>query len=212
MPIPMPNHVALMLVALTFQAVMLLGRRDEPWTVRGLSSLVVAGYAAAAIHKMNHGFLDILDTVLWHRLPPVVVRVLGVSAVAVELLVPFVALLSRRGRPLALLVLLAFHFPMNSTLGAVDYPWIATSFYPLFFSAEEWAPIERELRQRDRLNLGCAALSALLFAALTPKHDLPTLQGLVGLTVAMIWGYATPVLMRRAWARLPFVRAGASVD
>lgn len=212
MPIPMPNHVALMLVALTFQAVMLLWRRDEPWAVRGLSALVVAGYAAAAIHKMNYGFLDMLDAVLWHRLPAAVVRVLGISAVGVELLVPFVALLSRRARPLALLVLLGFHFPMNSALGAVDYPWIATSFYPLFFSAQEWAPIESELRQHNGLSLSFAALSALLFVALAPKHDLPTLQGLVGVTVTVIWGYVSPVLLRRAWAQLPFVGAGAAVD
>jgi hypothetical protein len=201
MPIAMPNHVALMLAALTFQAVMLLWRKDEPETVRGLTAILIAGYACAALHKMNHGFLDVLDGVLGQRLPRVLVVVLGLGAVGVELGVPLLALCSRRARPALLLLLLALHFPMNSTLGAIDYPWIATSFYPLFFLAEEWAQIERELARWQRSQLLAAAGSVLLFVLLTPR-DLFIYQAVVGAAVSALWGYALPSLLRRAVPRL----------
>jgi hypothetical protein len=116
MPIGIPNHVALMLAALTFQAVMLLWRREEAATVRGLCAILITGYACAAIHKMNGSFADVLDGVLGHRLPHALVLALALGTVAVELGVPALALFSRRARPLLMLGLLALHFPMNSTL------------------------------------------------------------------------------------------------
>jgi hypothetical protein len=196
MPIAMPNHVALMLAALSFQAVMLLWREDEPETVRGLTAILIAGYACAAVHKMNHGFVDVLDGVLGHRLPRVLVILLALGAVGIELAVPVLALWSRRARPALLLLLLALHFPMNSTLGAVDYPWIATSFYPLFFRAEEWAQIEAELARGQRSQLLAAVGSVLLFVLLTPR-DLFIYQAAVGAGVSALWGYAVPSLLRR---------------
>ena len=201
MPIAIPNHVALMLAALTFQAVMLLCRDDEPETVRGLSAILIAGYACAAFHKMNHGFADVLDGVLGHRLPRALVLVLALGAVGIELGVPLLALGSARARPALLLVLLALHFPMNSTLGAIDYPWIATSFYPLFFRLEEWQQIERELTRWQRSQLLAAAGSVLLFLLLTPR-DLFIYQAAVGAAVSALWGYAVPSLLRRVLPRI----------
>ena len=197
MPIAMPNHVALMLAALGFQAVMLLWRGDEPETVRGLSAISIAGYAWAAIHKMNHGFVDVLDGVLGHRLPRALVSLLALAALAIELAVPLLAFLSPRARPALLLLLLALHIPMNSTLGAIDYPWIATSFYPLFFRAEEWAQIESELGRWRPAQWLAAAGSVLLFVLLTPR-DLFIYQAAVGAAVAALWGCAVPSLLRRA--------------
>ena len=103
---------------------------------------------------------------------------------------------SARARPALLLLLLALHFPMNSTLGAIDYPWIATSFYPLFFRAEEWAQIEAELARWQRSQLLAAAGSVLLFVLLTPR-DLFIYQAAVGAAVSALWGYAVPSLLRR---------------
>jgi hypothetical protein len=206
MPIGIPNHVALMLAALGFQAAMLLWRDDEPETVRGLCALSIAGYASAALHKMNSGFVDVLDGVLGHRLPHPLVVALALGAIAIELGVPLLALSSARARPVLMLVLLALHFPMNSTLGAVDYPWIATSFYPLFFSAQEWAQIAAELSRPRRAQWLCVALAVALFLLLTPR-DLFIYQAAVGLVVSALWGYATPSLLRRVWALLP---AGAA--
>jgi len=200
MPIAIPNHVALMLAALTFQAVMLFWRDDEPETVRGLSAILIAGYACAAIHKMNHGFAAVLDGVLGQRLPRALVLVLALGAVGIELGVPVLALLSRRARPALLLMLLSLHFPMNSTLGAIDYPWIATSFYPLFFRTEEWKQIEQELARWQRSQLLAAAGSVLLFVLLTPR-DLFIYQAAVGAALSSLWGYAVPSLLRRALPR-----------
>ena len=196
MPIAMPNHVTLMLAALSFQAVMLLWREDEPETVRGLTAILIAGYACAAVHKMNHGFVDVLGGVLGHRLPRALVLLLAIGAMGIELTVPVLALWSRRARPALLLLLLALHFPMNSTLGAVDYPWIATSFYPLFFGAEEWAQIEAELVRWQGPQLLAALGSVLLFVLLTPR-DLFIYQAAVGAGVSALWGYAVPSLLRR---------------
>jgi len=206
MPIGMPNHVALMLAALGLQAVMLLWRNDEPGTVRGLCALSIAGYASAALHKMNSGFIEVLAGVLGHRLPHSLAVALALGAIAIELGVPILAFASARARPVLLLVLLALHFPMNSTLGAVDYPWIATSFYPLYFNAQEWAQIEAELLRPGRAQWLCAALAVALFLLLTPR-DLFIYQAGMGLLVSALWGYATPSLLRRVGALLP---AGAA--
>lgn len=206
MPIAIPNHVALMLAALGFQALMLLWRNDEAETVRGLCAISITGYGCAALHKMNGGFVTVLDGVLGHRLPHALVVALALGAIAVELSVPLLAFSSARARPIAILVLLALHFPMNSTLGAVDYPWIATSFYPLFFSAQEWALIEAELGRPQRAQWWCAALAVALFLLLTPR-DLFIYQAAMGLLVSALWGYATPSLLRRVLALLP---AGAA--
>jgi hypothetical protein len=197
MPIAIPNHIALMLAAMTFQAVLLLWRDDEAWTVRGLTAILITAYASAAVHKMNTGFLGVLDGILGHRLPRAISSFLGICAVLFELLVPIIALLSRRARPLFLLGLLALHFPMNSTLGAIDYPWIATSFYPLFFTRDEWTRIVAELREQRSINWLGAGASLLLFVALTPRSDLVIYQAAIGAIVSLLWGYAIPTLMRR---------------
>jgi hypothetical protein len=197
MPIGIPNHVALLLAALTFQAVMLLWRRDEAATVRGLCAILLTSYACAALHKMNDGFADVLDGVLGQRLPHALVRVLALATVGVELGLPALALFSRRARPLSMLGLLALHFPMNSTLGAIDYPWIATSFYPLFFGAQEWTELERELGRLQRWPLFGAAGGVLSFVLLTPR-DLFIYQAAVGVVVSALWGYCVPSLLRRA--------------
>ena len=197
MPIAISNHIALMVAAMSFQAVMLLWRKDEAWTVRGLTAILITAYASAAVHKMNGGFLDVLDGILAHRLPRTLSSVLGIMAVLFELIVPIVALLNQRVRPLLLLGLLALHFPMNSTLGAIDYPWIATSFYPLFFSSDEWSRIAAELRERHAVNWLGAGASLFLFVALTPHSDLVIYQAAIGAIVSGLWGYATPTLMRR---------------
>jgi len=178
---------------------MLLWRRDEAATVRGLCAILITGYACAAIHKMNYSFVNVLDGVLDHRLPHALVLVLALATVGIELGVPALALFSRRARPLLMLGLLALHFPMNSTLGAIDYPWIATSFYPLFFDEEEWSGLEREFRLVQPSQLYGAAGGILLFLLLTPR-DLFIYQAAVGLVVSALWGYCVPSLLRRALA------------
>jgi hypothetical protein len=208
-PIRTPNHLTVLCVALTTQATMwLAGRRygtDDAATdrqvVRALAGVIVIAYFFAGLHKINTAFLSGLpgespgaDGLLaffrnGHLPDPphwMLVAVGGYGTILAECVVPLAALLVPPLRLFMLLFLLAFHFPQHTAIGAIDYPLIATSFYPLFFRQEDWTSLCTRLRRPHPIDItGAAVVVALDFWFSRPI----TLETGFGAIVAALWGY-----------------------
>lgn len=121
-------------------------------TVRPIlcAGLIVAWFAAA-LAKLNDGFLEANSCAVWmvEQVPGVVVPsgmhgTAAVSAILVELLVP-VFLVIRRTRPLGVALAVGFHVTV-AVAGHTAFSGLALSFYALFVADDVVADAGRRVR------------------------------------------------------------------
>jgi hypothetical protein len=213
-PLRVRNHMALLLAV---YALLIIGWAAAGWPrdrrqrsitdgllVEGIAILLVLTYLSAAFHKLNteflsdHGFgavalRDFLRAGGLHGAPALAASAWAV--VATELVMPLVAWRSARLRPLAVLALFVFHFPMLSSMGVSDYPMIVAALYPAWFTPDEWRFLAMRLAAPRRGLLVAAAIAMLADAWFVRHWGLTTGFGLI---VAAMWGYAVlPLLALR---------------
>jgi hypothetical protein len=208
-PIRTPNHLTVLVVALTTQSlVWLVGRRQgataaetDGQAVRALAGVMAIAYFFAGLHKINSAFLSVVpgespgaDGLLaffrnGHLPEPphwALVAVAGYGTILAECVAPIAALFLPSLRVFLLLFLLVFHFPQHTAIGAIDYPLIATSFFPLFFRREEWTALCERLPRLKAIGIPVAAVIVVLDLWFSKPINLETVFGAF---VAALWGY-----------------------
>lgn len=149
-------------------------RDVDRFAVRGLAMVLCTTYFFAGLHKTNANFLSIGSesaaagaiTQFWlyadlGEVPPDWVKwCAAYGTVAIECGVPIVAWRSRILRVPALLILMAFHYPMVSAMNVSDYPMIVSASYPCLFSEAHFRLLLRHLRRLTPWTVGGAIFGA----------------------------------------------------
>jgi hypothetical protein len=207
-PIRTPNHLTVLVVALTTQSLIwLVGRRGaapalvDGQVVRALAGVMAIAYFFAGLHKINTAFLSgvpgespgadgLLTFFRNGQLPDpphwALVVVAAYGTILAECVAPVAALFLPRLRAFLLVFLLLFHFPQHTAIGAIDYPLIATSFFPLFFQRDEWSALCDRLPRVKSIGALVAAVTVGLHLWFSKPINLETVFGAF---VAALWGY-----------------------
>jgi len=177
-------------------------RRVDAAAVRGLAVVIATQYFFAGLHKMNTGFLDpSIDgtssaigglTAFWvygdlGSMPPIWARYAATyGTVLIEMGAPLLALLLPRIAPVAIAVLMAFHFPQIAVMNVSDYPMIASGFYVGLLSRGDAHRIARCL-EPSHWTVGGASIGVAM-----QLWFMPYWGGLMvfGIFVMSLWGWA----------------------
>jgi hypothetical protein len=162
----MMNHYTLLLFVLGIYWVWFLFDKepigDNTRVRKSLFGLLGMGFFCAAIHKLNHGYLDVETTSnvcvkIFQKLgwifgvnmspPRWVLRSMAIFSIGFELLVLPLALLGFNKFPKAIAIsCLVFIFALVLLKSVPDYTWIASCFMPLLFTDCQWVRINRNMK------------------------------------------------------------------
>jgi hypothetical protein len=174
------------------------GTAETVITLVGLRAILVITYAFAGLHKLNDNFLS--GSADLSAAGAVTDRLAGIVlghpsaylSKIVALVVPWFeigpsVIFATRARiaPWLLIVLLAFHLPQISILGASDYPLIIASAFPATLSRRQWQRL-RAVLLRPGLLTAAGGWLAICFHVGFARIALLTAFGIL---VAGWWGY-----------------------
>jgi hypothetical protein len=181
----------------------------------GLAVILVINYFFAGFHKLNTAFLSFDSTVsegagtiqsflsaghISSHAPHWLLVLLLPGAIFCEMVLPTLIWKVGSLRELFILIMLAFHFPMVTSLGASDYPMIAIAFYPVLFTENHWSAFEHELVKRwNWMNIVGALAGIAAHWRFTVEWTPNTVYGIF---VAGLWGFAAVTLAKCFFARL----------
>jgi hypothetical protein len=181
----------------------------------GLAWILVINYFFAGFHKLNTAFFSFDSSVsvgagtiegflgagqISYYAPHWLLALVLPGAIVCEMVLPTLIWRSDSFREVFILIMLAFHFPMVTTLGAADYPMIVIAFYPVLFSETRWSTFEHELLKRwNWVNVVGAFVGIAAHWWFTPDWTPNTAYGIF---VAGLWGFAAVTLAKCFIARL----------
>jgi hypothetical protein len=227
-PYRIRNHMTHMLATLTMVGgVWLIGwawerggseprgprpRLVDRHAVDGAALVLCITYFFAGFHKINDNFLSIgasshaVNAMVdfWRygdlgHMPPSWMQALAPwGTVVVECTVPIVAWRFARLRVPAILTLLAFHFPMISTMNVSDYPMITFMSYPLLFTRGHFRILSRHLFRLSRPNVAGAAIGVALQIWFIPWWGALTIFGLL---VMALYGWSAGAMLEMVITR-----------
>jgi hypothetical protein len=181
----------------------------------GLAAILIVNYFFAGFHKLNTAFFSFDPSLsvgagtiagfleaarISDYAPHWLLALLLPGTVVCEMLLPTLIWKSDFFRELMILIMLAFHFPMVTTLGAADYPMIVVAFYPVLFTQDQWSAFEHDLLKRwDWTNV------VGMFAGIAADWRFTgewTPNAVYGILVSALWGFVAVTLAKRFIARV----------
>lgn len=219
-PFRIRNHMSAMLAALlAIGGVHLIGalsgaidrhgrgpyaRLCDRHACRAVAAMVVVTYGAAALHKMNAGFVGAESSAiqgadlffvygdLGDRAPGWARDFAVYGTLVVEGTFPALALLCPRIAGVFVVGLMCFHFPHVAVMNVADYPMVASAFYPALFSAAVWRRLTPHLYSVSRFTVFGA-----LFGVAAQIWWLPWWGSLTifGIVVMALWGWFAGALL-----------------
>jgi hypothetical protein len=181
----------------------------------GLAVILLINYFFAGFHKLNTAFLSFDLNVsegaatiqsflsaghISDHAPHWLLVLLLPGAILCEMVLPTLIWTIGSVRELFILIMLAFHFPMVTTLGASDYPMIVIAFYPVLFTEGHWAAFEHELLTRwNWMNVVGVIVGIAAHWRFTVEWTPNTVYGIF---VAGLWGFAAVTLTKCSIARV----------
>jgi hypothetical protein len=181
----------------------------------GLALILVINYFFAGFHKLNTAFLSFESSLsvgagtvegflgagqISYYAPHWLLALLLPGAIFCEMALPSLIWKSDYFRELFILIMLAFHFPMVTTLGAADYPMIVVAFYPVLFTQHRWSAFEHELLRRWNWMNAIGAIAGIAAHWWFTVEWTP--NAVYGILVAGVWGFAAVTLAKCFLARL----------
>lgn len=186
-------------------------RQVDRLAVLGLAVVLAVTYFFAGLHKLNSGFTNPSPdgpsaavrglTTFWiygdlGSVPPSSAVALAIwGTIAIEMIVPIVALLLPRLAVPCIAILMLFHVPHVAVMDVADYPMIASAAYPALVSRAHARVLARHLRP-NAWTLAGAAIGVGTQLWFMPWFGRLTI---FGIGVLAIWGWALGAMARMSF-------------